>query len=378
MHISIIAAAIVLASAAAFAQAPKGAAGTPGVRVPVIYCTDLFNPPNDPDDHFDLASALAIPELDLKAIILDDGGRQARQPGAIPVSQMRAITGREVPFATGLLKKLKNPDDNGLDQPAEFQKGVELILKVLEEAREPVAIATLGSLRDVTAAFNRKPDLFRAKVGRLVIFIGDAANPSFVDYNVGLDHQAYIGLMRSGLPIYWVPCFDGGAYKNAGHASYYVVKQSAVLKEVSPEVLQYFIYALTKEKSDPLAFLKQPVDPAKRDSVFAGKRNLWGAAVLGALAGCTVAFDGTRPAFVPMKPGKDGMLTAPGALFGFSEVEITVSDKDIVQDAHGNDAKKVWRFEVCDPTRYAAGMTAMTAELLGNVGGKRNTSHAAP
>jgi hypothetical protein len=356
----------------AFAAAPDlRAAETPPARVPVIYCTDLFHPHDDPDDHFDLASAHAIAEIDLKAIILDQGARQARQPGAIPLSQMRAITGREVPFATGLGKKLKSPADDGLDQPAEHQKGVELILQVLEEAREPVAISAIGSLRDVTAAYNRKPDLFRAKVGRLLVFIGEASHPSFIEYNVELDPQAYVGLMRSGLPIYWVPCFDGGLWKNQGHASYWKAKHSDVLKGAAPELIQYFIYALEKEKSDPLPFLKQPVDPARKDRLFAGERNFWCTAVFGALAGRTVAFDGARPAFVPMKAGEGGALSAPGALFGFSEVEVTVTDKGVVHYEKGGEAKKVWRFDIRDPARYAEGMTAMTAELLGRVGGGR-------
>ena len=29
--------------------------------VPVIYCTDLFHPHDDPDDHFDLATLFALP-----------------------------------------------------------------------------------------------------------------------------------------------------------------------------------------------------------------------------------------------------------------------------------------------------------------------------
>ena len=39
--------------------------------VPVIYCTDLFHPHDDPDDHFDLATLFALPELEVKAILLD-------------------------------------------------------------------------------------------------------------------------------------------------------------------------------------------------------------------------------------------------------------------------------------------------------------------
>ena len=102
--------------------------------VPVIYCTDLFHPHEDPDDHFDLATIYAIAELDLKCIILDQGDKQAQRSGRIPVSQMNKITGRDVPAVAGLGQKLKGPTDKALDQPREFQQGVEAILTTLKKA----------------------------------------------------------------------------------------------------------------------------------------------------------------------------------------------------------------------------------------------------
>lgn len=81
--------------------------------MPVIYCTDLFHPHDDPDDHFDLAALFALPELDVKAIILDQGGKQVAKPGSIPVSQLLQLTSRRVPFETGLAQKLTSPADTG-------------------------------------------------------------------------------------------------------------------------------------------------------------------------------------------------------------------------------------------------------------------------
>ena len=51
-----------------------GAPADSGRTVPVIYCTDLFHPHVDPDDHFDLATLYAMPELEIKGIVLDQGG----------------------------------------------------------------------------------------------------------------------------------------------------------------------------------------------------------------------------------------------------------------------------------------------------------------
>ncbi len=51
-------------------------------RVPLIYCTDLYHPHDDFDDHIDLATVFAIPALDVKAMLLDKGDRQTKSPGA--------------------------------------------------------------------------------------------------------------------------------------------------------------------------------------------------------------------------------------------------------------------------------------------------------
>lgn len=312
--------------------------------VPVIYCTDLFHPHDDPDDHFDLATVFAIKELELKVIILDQGLKQRQRPGAIPVAQLNHLTGRSVPVAVGLAHPLKRPTDPGLDQPAEFQAGVTKILETLRTATGPVMVATLGSVRDLVAAFNRQPELCRAKIGRVLAFIGEASEPSFQEYNVGLDPQAYVGLTRSGLPVWWVPCFDGGPWQNRGHASYWKAPHRQLLKGAAPQLLQYFIYALEKETADPIRFLSEPVDPQRKERLLAGQRNLWCAAVLTALA---------------WPQDKTG-----DSLFGFSPVEVRITDDAVVHYDTGPAARRVWRFEVRDPARYGPAMTEATARLL--------------
>ena len=80
-------------------------------EVSVIYCTDLFHPPDDPDDHFDIACLYALQEIEIKAIILDQGQKQKKKPGSIPISQLNSIAGRNVPYASGLSDKLQSPQD---------------------------------------------------------------------------------------------------------------------------------------------------------------------------------------------------------------------------------------------------------------------------
>jgi hypothetical protein len=392
---------------------------------PVIYCTDLFHPHVDADDHFDLATLYAMPELDIKVIVLDQGRKQLEQPGRIPVSQMNRITGRSVPAVIGLATPLRSPDDKGLDQAPEFQRGVECIVQTLRASARPVCIATLGSVRDVVAAFNREPGLFRTNVAMVLAFIGEASDPKYQEYNVGLDPHAFVGLMRSGLPVYWVPCFDGGLWQNRGHASFWRASHRALLGQAAPEVIQYFIYALEKEGSEPLAFLSRPVEPERQARLFADTRNLWCAAVLGVMSGREVVLEGGkwtsvtrsgnqltlglparfgvggRTAVSPLTPslspsdgargpsmtGEGIMAGAPsfyGAgspiraaadaerkpLFGFSEVEVSVSDVGVVSCGKGPGSHTVRLFEVRDPTQYEPGMVEATAGLLSSLGRK--------
>ncbi len=351
--------------------ASEGTASTNVPSIPVIYSTDLFHPHDDPDDHFDLAAISAMPELDLKGIVLDQGDKQLKRPGAIPVSQMNKITGRNVPTVLGLTEKLKSPTDRALDQNPEFQKGVEFILDTLRSSPSPVMITTVGSVRDVVAAYNRNPALFRGKLGKLLVFIGEASDPSFQEYNVKLDLQAYVGLMRSGLPIYWVPCFDGGKWKNAGHASFWNAKHEDLLREASPELVQFFIYALEKETSDPLSFLSSPAEPQRQAQFFARTRNLWCTAVFGVLSGRQVTFDGTKYRSVPPANRKAHEAALNNDLFGFSEVDMSISDTGIVRYGKSRDSRKVMRFEVRNKASYAEGMTRMTADLLSRLGRRR-------
>jgi hypothetical protein len=43
----------------------------PPPRVPIIYSSDLYHPPQDPDDTYDLATLFALGEFDIRAIVLD-------------------------------------------------------------------------------------------------------------------------------------------------------------------------------------------------------------------------------------------------------------------------------------------------------------------
>jgi hypothetical protein len=341
--------------------------------VPVIYCTDLFHPHDDPDDHFDLATLYAMPELDIKGVVLDQGRKQLERPGRIPVSQLNQITGRKVPAVIGLADPLKSPDDKALDQPAQFQRAVDLIVRTLRASRRWVCIATAGSVRDLVSAFNREPGLFRTNVAMVLAFIGEASDAKFQEYNVSLDVQAFVGLMRSGLPVYWVPCFDGGLWQNRGHASFWRASQRMLLEGAAPGVIQYFVYALEEERADPVGFLSRPVEPERKERLFVGTRNLWCAVVLGVASGREVVYERGKWTSVPPWRNKAAAGAGRTSLFGFSEVDILVSDTGEVSYGKGPGSHKVQRFEVSDSAQYERGMAEATAALLSSLGDKGKT-----
>jgi len=343
-------------------------------RIPVIYCTDLFHPHCDPDDHFDIASLYAIAEIDIKAIILDqnngNGRNQDKTPGSVPISQLNYITKRNVPYAAGLSHKLTTPEDAGLWQPKEYQKGVELLLDTLKKSTEPVTVITVGSLRDVAAAYNREPKLLREKIDRLFVFVGEASKKGYVDYNIDLDINAYIRVMGSDLPVYWVPCFDGGLWQNNGNASFWRVSHRELLAKASDKALNFFIYALCKKDKDsvePLQYMDGEVDIKARDEIFAQKRNMWCSSVFTYVAGRKIIHKNGE--FVSIPAETDCCPKQVVDLFTFKDVAIDVDRPvRILTDAKPDKPRKVKIFQIVNKEIYAEAMTSITADLLSRLG----------
>jgi len=264
-------------------------------KVPTIYSTDLFHPHDDPDDHFDLATLFALPELDIRAIVLDLGHLQRKSPGDLPIRQLMHLTGRQVPIMVGLQNPLRYPEDKALDQ---FDPETpSTILGILRALPSKGMIIATGSVRDVAAAFNRDPSLFREKVDRIYIADGNRAGGD-LQWNPRLDPQAYIRLMHSDLPIYWAPGFGGpetladvaaGKLGTREYQAYWKFRQSDLLEALPVPLQNYFLYALGNKNpklEDPIAYLKRPSPEAPlRDQYWAQTRNMWSTVTLYDAAG---------------------------------------------------------------------------------------------
>jgi hypothetical protein len=319
--------------------AEEGKAGS----VPILYSTDLYHPHDDPDDHFDLATLFGIPEFGIRGIIIDTGPGGAGRPGVVAIRQLMHITGRPVPCTVGLIANLRSLGDGCEQQPAASQDGVGLILKTLRESKTPVTLFTTGSLRDVAAAFNRDPALFRTKAARLYINVGHSGGD--VEWNVKLDPHAFVRMLDSGLPIHWVPCFGADGFE-----SFWQFRQADVLESAPLAVQNVIVYALTKaspKEVDPIEALSRPIAGPTREKIWAETRSMW----------CTGA-----------------LLHAAGRrnpTFAFRLAKVHLDNNGTTRITHGQYGLEVLTFHRGDASAYAVSMQKALREILRDLPRKR-------
>jgi len=314
--------------------------------VPIIYSTDLYHPPDDPDDTFDTATLFAMKEFDIRGIILDNGlGRQVENPvnvpfkhrrGRPPLEQLMHITGRNVKYAPGLPQRLTSAADKGLEQPKEYQGGVALLLSCLRESREKVTLFSNGSCRDFAAAFNREPELFKQKVKALYCIAGtvlDQGDVAQEDFNVELDPWAFFRMFETEVPSHWCGTRPKMSERAPGglYSTCFWVHQQRVIRAGTEPVENYFIYALTASPADPLAFLGSGFQRIPLGRAFAGDggRFMWCTAPLCHAAGRNIYRRGIADflALQPEDAQKAGLAGQKIELYDF--VPVTVVPKQL-------------------------------------------------
>jgi len=282
-----------------------------GGRIPLVHVTDLYHPPQDPDDHLDLATIIGLPEYDLRGVVLDitrkflvakpEGWDIARDPGYVPVAQLNHLTGRAVPAAMGPIEPLAHPGDDARDRPLAEQGGINLLLEVLERSNEPVTISAVGSARVLAAAFNRAPELLKAKTRAVLLNIGSTGGPKR-EWNVGLDPAAYIALWRSGLPIHWFPCgTDRSAFDPAHErGTYWKVKHDVLFRDLPDGLRAWLDYAFNgSSRGDIIRALADNGRGPEWAKVLEGERNMWATISLVLGAGRVLARTPEGWRFVP-------------------------------------------------------------------------------
>jgi hypothetical protein len=319
----------------------------------------------------DLATIFALPQFDLRAIILDQGQLQGVTPGRIPVEQMLALMGRRVPYAIGLGTPLRYPQDDGANQFRQYQAGVELILRVLRESHEKVVFTVVGSARDVMAAYNRDPALFQNKVARLYFDDGNSGGGAF-QWNPLLDPQAYTRLMTGDLPVYWCPAFGAedtlemmaaGKLKPDPTRVYWNFLQADIFSALPAPLQNYFLYALGRKDAaveDSLAYLgKQPEEILRADQ-WKQTRHMWSTASIYHAAGCEFYRKGDS--WVASRPPVPGYEKAD--VYGFVSARVTI-DRNLrtTQDLTATSGRlKVFRIK--DLENYPAAMRSSLRACL--------------
>jgi pyrimidine-specific ribonucleoside hydrolase len=285
-------------SAAAF-QAAK----PPARKVPVIDCTDLYHPHQDVGDNFDIVAAYGLPEVDLRAVVLDatDRYRQAladhpnpdyrdptgpRDPGFIPVLQLNYLFGRNVPCGVTPFAAMKSAGDTMLDAPRFQQQGVELLLATLRESSEKVDLLLFGSARAAAVAYNRAPDLLRAKLRRIHLCAG-ASSPDFLEWNVMLDPHAFVCLLRSDLPVAIYPCATkDGPFAYGRHNCFWRMPDLKFIARMDPKLQAYLAFAFTRStRMDFLRAVEQAPAAAVLNSFMGREHNVWETSVWAQVSG---------------------------------------------------------------------------------------------
>lgn len=279
-------------------QASSDKVRDPGRRVPVVVVTDLYHPPEDPGDNFDLVAAYGLPEVDLRAIVLDawDGKRHAvnegvpgfrgpRDPGVIPVTQLNAVFGRRVPYGIGPFSRMRSPHDAMEDVPDFQQTGIDVLLRALTDSEEPVHVLSFGSARTIAVAYNRRPDLFESSLARLHLSAG-TTTPTFMEWNVSLDPVAIRRVLSVGLPVSLYPCATSeSCYAADEHNTYWRMETMRWIQGLDPQLRRYLTYALGRSaRPDFLRAIEDDLEEPTEDVLGRG-HDVWETAIWSEVTG---------------------------------------------------------------------------------------------
>ncbi len=294
-------------STAPFDATSRPIAGDRSPRLPVIDVTDLYHPHQDEGDNFDILAAYALPEIDLRAVVLDctepfrqpvalDPGpglwpdpRGPRDPGFIPILQLNYIFNRNVPCGVGPFTRMTSPADRMEGVPGFQQQGIELILRTLEASAEPVQINIFSSARAVAAAYNRAPDLCRKKI-RLISLCAGASGSDFLEWNVALDRHAIVCLLRSDLPIAIFSDASGenqdpqnpmgNAFSYDPHNTYWRMPDLQFIRGMEPRLRRYLDYAFGRcQRIDFLRCMDEDLPAELTEARYRDVYRIWETAV---------------------------------------------------------------------------------------------------
>lgn len=298
--------------------------------VPLIMMTDLFRPHDDPDDHWDLATAYALAagrHIDLLAVVIDFPRPDSkRDPDVGAVAQLNYLTGLAVPVIVGSPHPYGEAD--ALQGDKLTQRRFASLFRILEASEEPVVISVAGSCRDMATAIRLRPELFASKCAAIYVNAGSSARPedgSPLEWNVQLDQAAFNAVFAAPCPVYWMPCFEDVRRREVGeYCTYYRFRQSEMLPRLAPGLRKFFAWVFEplgserNQGSNWLRYLLAEENKELLTTIGSQGRSMWCTAGFFHLAGLQVDSEGqifpsgaaVNPGyeFLPIKasPRKDG------------------------------------------------------------------------
>ena len=334
---------------------------------PLIHCTDLFHPHNDPDDHFDLACVFSLGYqglVDLRGIGLDHTPPQFNHsygdPDVMGVAQLNRICGMAVPSAVGTSKLMTKRTDTLSDMSLQESTCIRWIIDTLKKSDRPVAITAVGSATDVAVAARWEPELFRQKCAGVHLNAGAThqPRPEMLEYNVQINPSAYAAMFDLPCPLYWYPCFHmAGEFKIGEWGTYYLMPHRKVFEGVESKPLQsFFWYMFSRSQSVNWFRMMQTAPPqADWNNILNDNRHMWCPASLLILAGLTVTKTGK---IVPTAEAGDD------ALFRMEHVKVKCEDNGRLTWELSKEPTGRFVFHVLDVPNYPAAMTEAVRTLL--------------
>ena len=268
-------------------------------KTPVILITDLYLPAQDVGDNFDILTPYALPEIDLKGVILDvtnsfrrndsiDG--DAREPGFVAIHQLNYIFNKNVPTACSPFFAMRSAHDKMTDLPKFQQQGLELFFGILKSSNEKVEVVSTGSARLLAVAYNRNPGLMKKKIKNIHLCAG-ASSDHFMEWNIKLDTLAAYRLLSSDLPVCIYPCAtESGPFDKGVNNTFWALNDLSFILDMEAPLQRYLAFAfLHKNRLDYLNYLDKPLSEKDRKELLdyeigkwfgsGGKHYVWETAV---------------------------------------------------------------------------------------------------
>lgn len=278
-------------------------------KTPLIVITDLYHPYQDPGDNMDLIMGFGLPDVELKAVLLDISGafrkdtadhptlwrdpRGPREAGIIPVEQLSYIFNKKIPYGIGPLSLMKSEEDKMEYLPDYEQEAMRLLMDVLKASKEPVEVLSFGSARILAVAYNRNPALLKKKIRKIHLSAGTASKNHELgsdtganaipggEWNVALDVFAFTRILKSDLPVAIYPCAgkDGGFVKDCNN-TYWQLPDMEFTRKMHPQLQRYLDFAFNRKLQYDFLCAMDAVNPADTDvSRYPKPFHVWESAI---------------------------------------------------------------------------------------------------